>query len=92
MPKQTINKMLNGTRMISVQELSKIANYFDVSADSIVQEKIVSPIKSLIGEVKSVGGKNAIKIAERLMDIYSFHHKFQTKEFIDKCNQVWSDE
>jgi len=30
-------------------------------------------------------------IAERLMDIYSFHHKFQTKEFIDRCNQVWSD-
>lgn len=38
-PKQTINKMFNGTRMVSAQELSKIANYFDVSVDSIVQKK-----------------------------------------------------
>lgn len=57
-----------------------------------MQEKITSPIKNLIEKVKSVGGKNAIETTERLMDIYSFHHKFQTKEFIDKCNQIWSDE
>mgnify|MGYP004495782129 CR=1 FL=1 len=38
------------------------------------------------------GGKAAIETAEKLMDLYSFHHKFQTKEYIDKCNQVWSDE
>lgn len=39
MPKQTISKMLNGARMISAPELSKIANYFSVSMDSLVQEK-----------------------------------------------------
>lgn len=39
MPKQTISKMLNGARMISASELSKIANYFSVSMDSLVQEK-----------------------------------------------------
>lgn len=45
-----------------------------------------------MGEVKSADGKAAIETAEKLMDLYSFHHKFQTKEYIDKCNQVWSDE
>lgn len=95
MPKQTISKMLNGARMISAPELSKIANYFSVSMDSLVQEKTqiaYSPIKLFMGEVKSAGGKAAIETAEKLMDLYSFHHKFQTKEYIDKCNQVWSDE
>lgn len=95
MPKQTISKMLNGARMISAPELSQIANYFNVSMDSLVQEKaqvVYSPIKVFMGEVKSAGGKAAIETAERLMDLYSFHHKFQTKEYINKCNQVWSDE
>ena len=95
MPKQTISKMLNGARMISAPELSQIANYFNVSMDSLVQEKtqvVYSPIKVFMGEVKSADGKAAIEIAEKLMDLYSFHHKFQTKEYINKCNQVWSDE
>lgn len=95
MPKQTISKMLNGSRMISAPELSQIANYFNVSMDSLVQEKaqvVYSPIKVFMGEVKSAGGKAAIETAEKLMDLYSFHHKFQTKEYINKCNQVWSDE
>lgn len=95
MSKQTISKMLNGARMISAPELSQIANYFNVSMDSLVQEKVpvvYSPIKVFMGEVKSDGGKAAIETAERLMDLYSFHHKFQTKEYINKCNQVWSDE
>lgn len=95
MSKQTISKMLNGARMISAPELSQIANYFNVSMDSLVQEKapvVYSPIKVFMGEVKSAGGKAAIETAERLMDLYSFHHKFQTKEYINKCNQVWSDE
>ena len=95
MPKQTMSKMINGARMISALELNQIANYFHVSMDSLVQEKapvVYSPIKVFMGEVKSAGGKAAIETAERLMDLYSFHHKFQTKEYINKCNQVWSDE
>ena len=47
--------------------------------------------QNITERIKSYKGKEAVKIAERLMDIYSFHHKFQTKEFIDRCNQVWSD-
>lgn len=46
---------------------------------------------NIIERIKSDKGKEAVRIAERLMDIYSFHHKFQTKEFIDRCNQVWSE-
>lgn len=53
MPKQTISKMLNGARMISAPELSKIANYFSVSMDSLVQKKkqiAYSPIKLFMGD------------------------------------------
>lgn len=95
MPKQTISKMLNGARMISTSELSKIASYFNVSMDFLVHEKpqvVYSPMKVFMGEVRSAGGKAGIETAEKLMDLYSFHHKFQTQEYINKCNQVWSDE
>ena len=95
MPKHTISKMLNGARMISASELNQIAKFFNVSMDSLVQEKTqvaYSPIKIFMGQVKSADGKVAIETAEILMDLYSFHHKFQTKEYIDKCNKVWSDE
>ena len=94
-PKQTISKMLNGARMISALELSKIANYLNVSMDSLVHEKsqvVYSPMKVFMGEVKSAGGKAGIETAEKLMELYSFHHKFQTQEYINKSNQVWSDE
>lgn len=46
---------------------------------------------NIVERIESETGKEGAKIAERLMEIYSFHHKFQTKEFIDRCNQVWSD-
>ena len=80
MPKQTISKILNGARMVSATELSQIAKYFNVSMDSLVQEKtnsVFSQIKVFMGDVKSETGKNAIKTAEKLMDLYLFHHKFQ---------------
>ena len=89
MPKQTISKILNGARMVSATELSQIAKYFNVSMDSLVQEKtnsVFSQIKVFMGDVKSETGKNAIKTAEKLMDLYLFHHKFQTKEYIEKTN------
>lgn len=95
MPKQTISKILNGARMISAPELSKIAHFFNVTMDSLVQENnqvIYSPIKVFMGEVNSESGRAAIETAEKLMDLYSFHHKFQTQEYINRCNQVWSDE
>lgn len=95
MPKQTVSKMLNGTRSISAFELKQIAIFLNVSMDSLVTEKverIYSPIKVFMGSAKTEASKKGIEIAEKLMDIYSFHNKYQTKEFIDNCNQVWSDE
>jgi len=59
----------------------------DIKRNMIPSEKKLN----IIERIKSDKGKEAVRIAERLMDIYSFHHKFQTKEFIDRCNQVWSD-
>lgn len=95
MPKQTVSKMLNGTRSISAFELKQIAIFLNVSMDSLVTEQVersYSPIKVFMGSAKTEASKKGIEIAEKLMDIYSFHNKYQTKEFIDNCNQVWSDE
>ena len=93
--KQTVSKMLNGGRMISASELCGIAKFLNMSVDSLAEEKkdvVYSPITVFMGEVKTPEGREGIKTAERLMDMYSYHHKFKTEEFKDKCNQVWSDE
>ena len=95
MPKQTVSKMLNGTRSISAFELKRIANFFKVSMDSLVSEHneiSYSPVRVFMGRAKSEASKKGIELAEKLMDICSFHNKFQTKVFIENCNQVWSDE
>lgn len=94
-PRQTVNKMLNGTRMISAPELCKIAQYLNVSMEELVQQKegiIYSPLKVFMGEVKTEAGHRGLKIAEKLIDLYSYHYKFQRDEYINKCNQVWTDE
>ena len=46
---------------------------------------------NIVERIDSESGKEGAKIAEKLMEIYCFHHKFQTKEFIERCNTVWSD-
>ena len=94
-PRQTICKMLNGTRMISAPELCKIAQFLNVSMDDLVQKRdgiTYSPLIAFMGYVKTETGKEGIKMAEKLIDIYSFHYKFQSQDFLDKCNKVWIDE
>ena len=93
--KSTYARWETDEAIIPLVHLNDVCNYFNVSMDSLIQEKaqvVYSPIKVFMREVKSAGGKAAIETAEKLMDLYSFHHKFQTKEYINKCNQVWSDE
>ena len=94
MTNKAVSSMLNGAQMISATALCKIANFLCVTVDSLVQvnEKVVySPIDGILGKVNTPEGKEGIKIAEQLMNIYSYHHKFQTEEFKKKCNSVWSD-
>lgn len=80
--KQTVSKMLNGSRAINAIELRKIAEYLGVTMDTLAklpeapQENNI--IHAFMGRVASDGGKNALAIADTLSDMILFHARVRT--------------
>lgn len=77
--KQTVNKMLNGSRMINAIELKQIADFLGVKMEELtkIQEKAgdTDIVRAFMGKVDSDQGKNALEIAERLSDMILFHRR-----------------
>lgn len=96
LPKQTISKMLNGTRMISAPELSHIATFCKTTMESLVTAPSTfistNPIRVFMGEVKTENGRKGLETADILMNMYLFHSKYQSEEFKHNCNKEWTDE
>lgn len=96
LPKQTVSKMLTGTRMISAPELSLIAAFCNTTMESLVAVPAdfqnINPLKVFMGEVKTPEGKKGIETADELINLYLFHSKYQSKEFKENCSKEWSDE
>ena len=96
LPKQTVSKMLNGTRMISAPELSRIATFCNTTMESLVTVPAdfqnINPLKVFMGEVRTPEGKKGIETADELINLYLFHSKYQSPAFKENCNREWSDE
>jgi len=79
MTKQTVHKMLNGSRMINAIELKKIADYLEVIMDELVQIPEEMPesnvVRAFMGKVSSKEAQNALKIADELSDMILFHRR-----------------
>ena len=77
--KQTVNKMLNGSRMINAIELKKIADFLGVKMDELTQMPEVLPeenvIHAFMGKVASQQEKDALTIADKLSDMILFHSR-----------------
>lgn len=77
--KQTVNKMLNGSRMINAIELKQIADFLGVKMEELTKiPQNVSDtdvIHAFMGKVESEQAKNALKIADKLSDMILFHKK-----------------
>ena len=77
--KQTVNKMLNGSRMINAIELKKIADFLGVKMDESTQMPEVLPeenvIHAFMGKVASQQAKDALTIADKLSDMILFHSR-----------------
>lgn len=77
--KQTISKMLNGSRTINAIEFRKIADYLGTSMDTLAKlpEMPVDNniVHAFMGRVASEGGKNALTAADKLSDMILFHSK-----------------
>ena len=77
--KQTVNKMLNGTRMINAVELKSIAEYLGVKMEELTKIPSIHADTNIVhvfmGKVKSEQAKQALVIADELSDMILFHKK-----------------
>ena len=94
--RQTVHKMLNGSRIINASELKAIADFCNTTMDKLVsipqEYQMSKAIMVCMGKVSSQIAKEGIQTAEKLMDLYLFHSRFQTEEGKLRCNEKWSDE
>ena len=75
--KQTVSKMLNGTRMISAAELKQTADFLGVKMEDLtrIRENIEDTdiVRAFMGKVDSEQARNALEIADKLSDLILFH-------------------
>lgn len=75
--KQVISKMLSGARMINAIELQKIAEFLDVTMESLVKVPQVIPetntVKAFMGSVESQEAKDGLEIADEIADMICFY-------------------
>ena len=91
--KQTMSKMLSGTRIINASDLKKIADYFNVKIDDLfIKEKKnleTSGVYALMGKVDSEQAKEAIKMVDKISDMIIFHKNVRNN--YEKMNTPWDD-
>ena len=77
--KQTISKMLNGSRMINAIELKQIAEFLGVKMEELTKvhenKTDTDIVHAFMGKVDSEQAKEALQIADRLSDMILFHRK-----------------
>ena len=77
--KQTVNKMLNGTRTINAVELKSIAEYLGVKMEELTKissgRSDANAVHVFMGKVQSEQAKQALRIADELSDMILFHKK-----------------
>ncbi len=89
--KQVISKMLSGSRMINAVELQKIAEYLNVSMESLVKVPQVLPetntVRVFMGRVESREAKEGLAIADEIADLICFYAR--THENAVEMMQPW---
>ncbi|MGN0512855.1 MAG: helix-turn-helix domain-containing protein [Lachnospiraceae bacterium] len=92
--KQTVNKMLNGSRMINAIELKLIADFLGVRMEEltkmpeVVQEENV--VHAFMGKVASQQAKDALMIADKLSDMILFHSRVRENGTL--MMEAWGDD
>lgn len=75
--KQIMSKMLNGSRLISVAELHRIANYFHITMDDLLKNPAEPAegdvMRAFMGKVGSEEAREALRTADKLADMIIFH-------------------
>lgn len=89
--KQVTSKMLSGARMINAIELQKIAEFLNVSMESLVKAPQViletNTVKAFMGRVESQEAKDGLAIADEIADLICFYAR--THENAVEMMQPW---
>ena len=89
--KQAMSKMLNGTRLISIAELQRIAAYFHVHVDHLMKapsmDDEANVIRAFKGKVGTDAAREALSIADELADLIIFHAR--VRENARKMSETW---
>lgn len=92
--KQTVNKMLNGTRMINAVELKSIAEYLGVKMEELTKIPSIHADTNIVhvfmGKVQSEQAKQALVIADELSDMILFHK--EVRENGEAMMIAWEDD
>lgn len=92
--KQTVNKMLNGTRTISAVELKFIAEYLGVTMEELTRissrRADINVVHAFMGKVQSEQAKQALQIADELSDMILFHRR--VRENGNAMMTAWEDD
>ena len=92
--KQTVNKMLNGSRMINAVELKSIAKYLGVKMEDLTKitaEYIdTNVVHAFMGKVQSEQAKQALVTADEISDMIIFHKK--VRENGKSMMRAWEEE
>lgn len=77
--KQTVNKMLNGSRMINAAELRSMADFFGVRMEELTKMPRTTVERDVVhvfmGKVSSKQAEEALKTADELSDLILFHKR-----------------
>lgn len=89
--KQVVSKMLSGSRIINAFELKKIAEFLDVSMESLtkVPQMILetNTVRAFMGKVESQEAKEGLAIADEIADLICFYAR--THENAMEMMQPW---
>lgn len=92
--KQTVNKMLNGMRMINAVELKMIAEYLGVKMEELTRissgHADTNVVHAFMGKVQSEQAKQALQIADELSDMILFHKR--VRENGNDMMVAWEDD
>ena len=89
--KQIMSKMLNGSRLISIAEMRKIADYYHVQTDDLMRAPAVSydtnVVRAFMGKVNTDAAREALRIADKLADMIIFHAN--VRENTKEMSKTW---
>ena len=92
--KQTVNKMLNGTRMINAVELKSIAEYLGIKMEELTRisfgQTDTNVVHAFMGKVQSEQAKQALQIADEISDMVLFHKR--VRENGNAMMDAWEDD